>query len=58
MRQLLRQLAAAHGVAKMNPPVVLGVNIAHGRCDAAFGHDGMRFAEQRLAYERCLNALR
>src|ERR1041384_5232552 len=39
---IVEQLATAHGVAKMNPPVILGVNIAHRRRDAAFGHHGMR----------------
>jgi hypothetical protein len=41
-------LAAAHGVGKMDAPAVAIVHIAHGRRDAAFGHHGVGFAEQRL----------
>ena len=43
-------LAAAHGVGEMNPPVVALVHIGQCRRDAAFRHDGMRFAEQRFAH--------
>ena len=42
----------------MHLPVVFGIDIAHGRRDAAFGHDRMRFAEQRFANQRGFNALR
>ena len=46
---VVEQLAAAHGVAEVNLPVVGRVHVRHGRSDAAFGHDGVRFAEQRFA---------
>ncbi len=46
---IIKQLAAAHGIAKVNLPVVFRVDVAHGRGDAAFGHDGMRFAKQGFA---------
>ena len=36
-------LAAAHGVAEMDLPVVAIVHVAQCRGDAALGHDGMRF---------------
>ena len=42
-------LAAAHGVGEMDAPVVAVVDIGHGGGDAAFGHDGVGFAEQRFA---------
>ena len=42
-------LAAAHGVGEVDPPVVAVVDVAHRRRHAAFGHDGVRLAEQRLA---------
>jgi hypothetical protein len=41
---VFEQLAAAHGVAKMNFPVVFWIDVAHGRGDAAFGHDGVCFS--------------
>ena len=49
---VVEHLAAAHRVAEVNLPVVLGVDVAHGRRDATLGHDRMRFAEQGLADER------
>jgi len=45
-------LAAAHGVAEMHAPVVLGEHVAECRGRAAFGHDGVGLAEQRFADER------
>ena len=39
-------LAAAHGVAEVDHPVVLVVDVAHGGGHAAFGHDGVGLAEQ------------
>ena len=53
---VVEQLAAPHGVAEMDLPVVLGVQVAHGRGDAAFGHDGVGLAEQALADHRGLGA--
>ncbi|CAM5559353.1 hypothetical protein STENM36S_03525 [Streptomyces tendae] len=46
---LVEELAAAHGVAEVDLPVVAGVDVAHGGGDAALGHHGVRLAEQRLA---------
>jgi hypothetical protein len=48
---VVEHLAAAHGVAEVDLPVVLG-HVAQRRGDAALGHDGVRLAEQRLADER------
>ena len=42
-------LAAAHGVGEMDLPVVAIVHIGERSRDAAFGHHGVRFAEQRFA---------
>ena len=39
-------LAAAHRVGEMDLPIVAVVHIAHGRGHAAFGHDGVRLAEE------------
>ena len=49
---VVEHLAAAHGVAEVDLPVVLGVDVAHRGGDAALGHDGVGLAEQRLADER------
>ena len=50
---VVEHLAAAHGVAEVNLPVVLRPHVAHGRSGTALGHDGVRLAEERLADERC-----
>ena len=42
-------LAAAHRVAEVNFPVVAVVDVGQCGGDAAFGHDGVRFPQQRLA---------
>src|SRR6266545_3237290 len=54
---VIEHLAAAHGVPEVDLPVVLLPHIAHGRCDAALGHDRMGLAEERLADERGPGAL-
>ena len=54
---VVEQLAAAHGVAEVNLPVVLRPHVAHGGGDAALGHDGVRLAQQRLADDGCPGAL-
>ena len=54
---VVEHLAAAHRVAEVDLPVVLGVDVAQRRGDAALGHDGVRLAEQRLADQRRLRAL-
>ena len=45
-------LAARHRVLEVDLPVVLGVDVAERRGDAALGHHRVRLAEQRLAHER------
>ena len=46
---VVQHLAAAHRVAEMDLPVVLRPDVAECRGDAAFGHHGVRLAEERLA---------
>ena len=45
---IVQILAAAHGVGEVDAPVVAIVDVAHRRRHAAFGHHGVRFAEQRF----------
>lgn len=42
-------LAAAHGVGEVDAPTVAVVDVGHGGGDTALGHDGVGFAEERLA---------
>ena len=42
-------LAAAHGVGEVDAPVVAVIDVGEGCGDAAFGHDGVGFAEERFA---------
>src|SRR6202022_4768576 len=46
---VVQHFSAAHGVAEMCAPIVLRIDIAHSRGDAAFGHYRMRLAQQRFA---------
>jgi hypothetical protein len=46
---VVEELAAAHRVAVVHLPVVLGVHVAHGRRGPTLGHHRVRLAEQRLA---------
>jgi hypothetical protein len=55
---VVEHLAAAHRVAKVHLPVVLGVHVAERGGDAAFGHHRVRLAEERFAHESRLGALR
>ena len=55
--RVVQELAAAHGVAEVDLPVVPGVDVAHRGGDPALGHDGVRLAEQRLADDRRAHAL-
>ena len=48
---VVEHFAAAHGVAEVHLPVVLGVDVAHGGGAAAFGHDGVGLAEEGLAHQ-------
>ena len=45
---VVEELAAAHGVAEVDLPVVVGVGVAHRGGAAALGHDRVRLAEQGL----------
>ena len=45
---VVKQLAAAHGVAEMSAPVVGRIHVGHRRRDSTFRHDGVRFAQQRF----------
>ena len=49
-------LAAAHRVGEMDAPVVAVVHVGQRRRHAAFGHDGVRLAEQRFADQPDLDA--
>ncbi len=51
-------LAAAHRVGEVHLPAVAIVDVRERRGDAAFGHHGVRLAEQRLAEEADLHARR
>ena len=42
-------LPAAHRIGKVHFPVVAVIHIAHGGRHPAFGHDGVRLAQQRFA---------
>ena len=46
---VVQVLAAAHRVGEVHAPAVAVVDVGHRRRHAAFGHDGVRLAEQRLA---------
>ena len=43
---VVEELSAAHGVAEVDHPVVVGVDVGHRRRTAALGHDGVRLAEE------------
>ena len=51
-------LAAAHRVGEVHLPAVAVVVVGHGRGHAAFGHDRVRLAEQRLADQADRHAAR
>src|SRR6266496_3315774 len=53
---VVEHLAAAHGVAEVDAPVVLRVDVAERRGDAALRHHGVGLAEQGLADDRGLRA--
>ena len=46
---VVEHLAAAHRVAEVDLPVVLGIHVAHGGSRTALGHHGVRLAQERLA---------
>ncbi len=55
---IVQVLAAAHGVGKVNPPVVAVIDVAHGRRHAAFGHYSVGLAQHRLGDRGSLAARR
>ena len=55
---VVQKLSPAHGVAKMNFPVVFRIDVSHRSSDAAFRHDGMGFAQKRLADQSGAGTLR
>ncbi len=46
---VVEELPAAHGVTEVHHPVVVGIDVAHGRGGPALGHDRVGLAEQGLA---------
>ncbi len=54
--RIVQILTAAHSVGEMDAPVVAIVDVAHRRRDAAFGHDGVSFAEERFGDDADLDA--
>ena len=48
---VVEELAAAHRVAEVHVPVVIGVDVRHRSGDAALGHHRVRLAEERLAHD-------
>ena len=45
---VVQELAATHGVAEVDLPVVLGICVTHRGGATALGHHSVRFTEQRL----------
>ena len=54
---VVEHLAAAHGVAEVDLPAVLVVDVAERRGHAALGHDGVGLPQQRLADQRGAQSL-
>src|SRR5664280_606592 len=48
---VVEHLAAPHGVAEVDLPVVLGLDVPEGGGDAALGHHRVGLAQQRLAHQ-------
>ena len=49
---VVEELSATHGVAEVDPPVVLFPDVPERRRDPALGHHGVGLAEERLADQR------
>ena len=49
---VVEHLAAPHGVAEVDLPAVLGVDVPEGGGHPTLGHDGVGLAQQRLAHQR------
>ena len=46
---VVQVLSPAHGIGEMDPPIIAIVDIGQSCGNAALGHHGVRFAQQRLA---------
>jgi hypothetical protein len=55
---LIEELAAPHGVPKMNFPIVTGINVAQGGGHTPLGHHSVSFAQQRFGKQPGVQALR
>ena len=55
---IVHVLPAAHRVGEVHPPAVAVVHVGERRRDPAFGHHGVRLAEQRLAHHAHADARR
>ena len=55
---LIDILPAAHRIGEMHFPIVAFIDIGQRRCDSAFRHDRVRFAEKRFANQPDANARR
>ena len=49
--RVVQELAATHGVAEVDLPAVLGVDVAHRGSDTTLGHHRVRFTEEGLAHD-------
>ena len=47
---LVQELTAAHRIPEMDFPVVARIDVAQGGRHAAFGHHGMRLAQERFGH--------
>src|SRR5262249_13865970 len=54
---VVEKFSTAHGVAEVSAPIVGFVDVGHGSSDTTFGHNRMRFAEQRFADKADTRAL-
>ena len=54
---IVQHLSPTHGIAEVDLPVILGIDIAQGRGDAALGHDRVRLSQERLAHDGHARAL-
>ena len=55
---IVHVLPAAHRIGEMHLPIVAIINIGQRRCDPAFRHDRVRFAEKTFANHPDRNASR
>src|SRR5262245_19657846 len=53
---LIDILTAAHRICEMHFPIVAFIDVSQRRCDSAFGHYRVGFAQKRFADESNANA--